>query len=196
MSATEVVQIAEPVRITIPPDFPVAWEHPDDARMFWQLERIHFADPMTAMDYAFMAIAHDQLNWSFEQYGLPIRYQYRLLNHRWFYAIAPVDAPPEQRRVMDERGAANVSAAADRLETLWNDEWLPEVRQHLAFWEAFDLAGADVARLLAHFDETVARIRRCWQIHFLQILPVFVAMSSFEELCRDLFVNRRLEPSP
>ncbi len=88
---------------------------------------------------------------------------------------------------MDERGAANVSAAADRLETLWNDEWLPEVRQHLAFWEAFDLAGADVATLLAHFDETVARFRRCWKIHFLQILPVFVAMSSFEELCRDLF---------
>lgn len=187
MSNTKVVQDAEPVRITAPTDFPVAWEQQDDARMFWQLERIHFADPMTAMDYAFMAIAHDQLNWAFEQYGLPIRYHYRLLNHRWFYAIAPVDAPPEQLRAMDERGQANVAAAADRLETLWNNEWQPKVRQHLAFWEAFDLAGADVARLLAHFDETVARFRRCWQVHFLQTLPVYVAMSSLEELCRDLF---------
>ena len=98
MSGTEVVQITEPVRITVPPDFPVVWEHPDDAQMFWQLERIHFTDPMTATDYAYMAIAHDQLNWAFEQYGLPIRYHYRLFNHRWFYAIAPLDAPPEQRR--------------------------------------------------------------------------------------------------
>jgi phosphohistidine swiveling domain-containing protein len=187
MSSIEVVQTAEPVHITAPPDFPVVWKHPDDARMFWQPERLHFADPMTPMDYAFMAVAHDQLNWAFEQYGLPIRYHYRLFNHRWFYTIAPVDAPPEQLRAMDERGAANVTAASDRLQTLWNDEWLPEVRQHLAFWEVFDLAGADVARLLAHFDETVARIRRCWQIHFLQTLPVYVAMSSLEELCRDLF---------
>jgi pyruvate,water dikinase len=155
--------------------------------MFWQLERLHFADPMTAMDYAFMGDAHMQLNWAFEQYGLPIRYHFRLFNHRWFYAIAPVDAPPEQFRTMDEQGAANVAAASARLETLWNDEWLPELRQHLAVWEAFDLAGADVASLLAHFDKTVGRIRRCWQIHFLQTLPVYVAMSALEELCRDLF---------
>jgi pyruvate,water dikinase len=187
MSNTEVVQIVEPVRITVPPDFPVAWEQPDDARMFWQLERLHFADPMAAMDYAFMADAHLQLNWAFGQYGLPDRYHFRLFNHRWFYAIAPVDAPPEQLQAMSERGGANVSGAADRLETLWNDEWQPEVRQHLAFWEAFDLAGADLATLLAHVDETVARFRRCWQIHFLQTLPVYVAMSSLEELCRDLF---------
>ena len=187
MSNTEVVQVAEPVRITVPPDFPVAWEQPDDARMFWQLERLHFADPMAAMDYAFMADAHLQLNWAFGQYGLPDRYHFRLFNHRWFYAIAPVDAPPEQLQAMSERGGANVSGAADRLETLWNDEWQPEVRQHLAFWEAFDLAGADLATLLAHVDETVARFRRCWQIHFLQTLPVYVAMSSLEELCRDLF---------
>jgi pyruvate,water dikinase len=187
MANTETMQETEPARFTAPPEFPVVWDHPDDARMFWQLERIHFADPMTAMDAAYMAIAHDQLNWAFERYGLPVRYHYRLFNHRWFYAIAPVDAPPEELRVMDERGAANVAAASERLERLWNDEWLPEVRQHLAFWEAFDLAGADVARLLAHFDETVARIRRCWQIHFLQTLPVYVAMSALEELCRDLF---------
>jgi hypothetical protein len=112
MSATEVMQIAEPVRITVPPEFPVAWDHPDDARMFWQLERLHFADPMTAMDYAFMADAHVQLNWAFGQYGLPDRYHFRLFNHRWFYTIAPVDAPPEQLRAMGERGAANVIGAA------------------------------------------------------------------------------------
>ena len=187
MSTTEVVQIAEPVPITVPPEFPVAWDHPDDARMFWQLERLHFADPMTAMDYAFMAEAHVQLNWAFEHYGLPDRYHFRLFNHRWYYAIKPVDAPPEQLRAMAERGQANVAAAADRLETLWNDEWQPAIKQHLAFWEVFGLAGADVPALVAHFDETVARFRRCWQIHFLQGLPVYVAMSSLEELCRDLF---------
>jgi phosphohistidine swiveling domain-containing protein len=170
-------------------EFPVVWQRADDVGMFWQLERLHFADPMTPMDYAFMADAHDQLSWSLERYGLPIRYHYRLLNHRWYYAIAPIDRPPEELQAMGQRGVAAVVDAAARLDGLWNDEWLPEIRRHLDFWEGFDLAGADVPTLLTHFDETVARFTRLWQIHFLQTSPVYVAMSQFEELCRELFAD-------
>jgi phosphohistidine swiveling domain-containing protein len=151
------------------------------------LERLHFADPMRPMDFAFMALAHDQLSWSLEQYGMPVRYHYRLLNHRWYYAMAPLPRPGEELEAMGRQGVGAIGDAAARLDALWNEEWLPEILRHLAALEAFDLEAADVPGLLGYFDATVERFRRLWQIHFLQTSPVYLAMSQLEELCRELF---------
>jgi pyruvate,water dikinase len=44
--------------------------------------------------------------------------------------------------------------------------------------------------LLAHLEETTARDKRLWEIHFL-LLPCLVAMNVFDELCCDLFGDER-----
>ncbi|HEV8634286.1 MAG TPA: PEP-utilizing enzyme [Chloroflexota bacterium] len=164
---------------------PISWETDDGA--FWAAERLHFTDPMTPMDWAFMRDAHDQVNWALARYELPIRYHFRLINRYWFFAIRPLDLAPEELQAMGRRGQANLEAAVARLRQLWDGEWLPEVQQHLAYWETFDLRRAPMAALLEHFRATIARSKRVWQIHFLQTFPVYLAMSLLDELYRDLF---------
>ena len=43
-----------PTAIPTPAEFPVQWESPEDAMLFWQQDSMHFPDPVTAMEYAGM----------------------------------------------------------------------------------------------------------------------------------------------
>src|SRR5262245_17552678 len=142
---------------------------------------------MTAMDYEFMGHCRDGINFGLEAYGVPLRYQARLINRYWYYTIGPVAASPAELEFQGRRSRERLEAAMGRIGELWSTEWLPEVKRHLAYWEAFDLPGASAAALFAHLEETVARSRRVWAIHFLQTFPTYIAMSEFDELYRDLF---------
>lgn len=182
-----VTTIPTPQPIPTPTDFPVTWERPDDASLFWQIERLHWPDPMTPMDFAFMRAAHVQFNWAFASYGVPLRYTPRHINYRWYFSVNPSIDDLALMPAMMQAGLANLEATIPRLRDLWNDEWLPEVRQILDAWERFDLAGASMPELLEHFSATIDRHERVWQIHFLQTFPVYMAMSAFDDLYQDLF---------
>ena len=47
--------------------------------------------------------------------------------------------------------------------------------------------GLPLPALRTHLDDTLARSRRVFEIHFLLVFPVFLAISLFEELYTDLF---------
>lgn len=179
----------KPSPIPEPPDFPVTWQTPEDAQGFWLLERMHWPDPLPPLDYEVMRDAHEQFTWAFENYGVPLQYDVRYINYRWYFAVRPSIQDHEEIPVRMQAGTEQIVAAASRLQELWTEEWLPEVKSHLAYWEAFDLESASMAELLEHLDETVSRHKRVWQIHFLQTFPVYMAIDEFDELYSDLFGN-------
>ncbi len=82
---------------------------------------------------------------------------------------------------------SDLAAALERLDEIWSDEILPEVREHLGFWDSFDLEGATRVAFAAHVEETWARLLRVWELHFVTVLPVYLAISEFDELYRGLF---------
>jgi rifampicin phosphotransferase len=88
---------------------------------------------------------------------------------------------------MEERAREKVGAAMARLGEMWSTEFLPEIQQYLKDWDGFDLRGASMPQLLAHLDETVARLKRLWEIHFILAFPMLMSVSTFEEFYRDLF---------
>jgi phosphohistidine swiveling domain-containing protein len=173
--------------ISAPAEFPVTWEQPEDERLFWQVERMHWPDPMTPMDFAFMRAAHEGFSWAFNHYGVPLAFSARHINYRWYFSVNPTVSDPTLMPSLMGVGLDNLTATIAQLGRLWNDEWLPEVMEHLDYWEQFDLAGASMPELLDHFNETLARHERVWQIHFLQTFPVYMAMSTFDDLYQDLF---------
>lgn len=168
-------------------EFPVTWPNPGDANMFWQVERMHWPDPMTPMDFEYMRDAHDQFTWAFASYGVPLQYIPRHINYRWYYSVMPRIEDMSEMPARMQAGLESIEETIPRLRELWNDEWLPEVKQHLAFWETFDLKNASMPELLAHLAETNDRHNRVWQIHFLQTFPIYMAMSTFDDLYQDLF---------
>jgi pyruvate,water dikinase len=121
-----------------------------------------------------------------EQYGLPIRAHARRIGAYHYSSMAP-HVPPEQMETQGKIAEERITPAVAGLQDLWEREWLPEIKQHLAAMRAFDLAGASAPELLAHLDETEQRLGRLWEIHFLLAFPMLLALSLFDDVYRDLF---------
>jgi pyruvate,water dikinase len=213
MTTTTMTEYPEPGKpIPTPPDFPVAWERSGDAGLYWERNLFHYPDPMAPLEFELGVKTFNVhgLNYAAEAYDFPIRFDGRRINGYVYQAIIPVGAPPEAViKVMNQLGRLvpglvdsiqNKAADAQarkylekmapiiaRIEDYWNSELLPEVREHLSYWESFDLRGATMPELLAHLEETEVRARRLGEIHFLIDFPFLIAPSMFEDLYRELF---------
>lgn len=180
-----------PVQVGAPlgnqPAFPVVWAHPDDARGFWQHDRMHFPDPIALLDFSFMKLVHDVgFNRAAKHYGLPIRAHTRRIGGYLYSSMAP-NIPPEQMEAQGKIAQERIQPAIADLGDLWDSEWLPEIKHHLDALRAYDLAGASLPELLDHVDATTERVQRLWELHFRLAFPMLLAMSIFDDFYRDLF---------
>jgi pyruvate,water dikinase len=191
MATSDVQDILQSSAIEPPPNFPVVWERPDDAQLFWHHERMHFPDPVTPLSEDVWAVCLNGCNRTMAVYDLGLRQIGRRINSYHYEAIVPLEASPEEQTAQSARSAEKLEAAMGCLGEAWATELLPEIKAHLEFWESFDLAGASTPALIAHLGETIARTERLWEIHDLCMVPVFLAISMFDDLYRDLFGNEQ-----
>jgi pyruvate,water dikinase len=87
---------------------------------------------------------------------------------------------------MSKQQEAALNPLIERFDAYWNDELLPEIKQHIAYFESCDLRGMSLDQLRAHLAETLKRVERMGALHGV-IMPMLFAMSQFEELYRELF---------
>ena len=178
----------QPAPIPAPPDFPVVWEDPDDERLFWTRDAMHFPNPVNTLEGEFLVrIAQGNgFARACEVYEMPVKILVRLVNTYLYTAPGPVVAP-EEMEAMGERSQKEIGEAMSRLGERWRGEYLPEIQEYLRDWDRFDLRGASMPKLLDHLDETVARFRSLWEIHFTVVIPMMISINVFEEFYRDLF---------
>jgi pyruvate,water dikinase len=177
----------------------------------WTLDKIHFGRPLPPLA---AEVWRQQITAAFNavavRYELPIRLAMLHLNGYLYSNYQPVGLPPEvvlkglnwlgrvapgpvnviqQKAIakMTRRYMAHVQPVVNSLSTHWENEWQPELQQHLAWWDNFDLPAASLPGLLAHLDESLIRLQRVWDIHFQIIVPTFLALNQFDELYRRLF---------
>lgn len=209
MSGTNAQAAAPGQPIPAPEDFPVSWENPADAKLTWQhYPQIKAIAPLV---YSVLAACVRGFSSANAQLGLPFHLRVAHINSYYYVAYAPTAAPPEA--VMKAIGAVNrlapglvkllmgrmaagmtkqqldrLNPILARLDVYWQDELLPEIRQHLAYFESCDLRGLSLAQLRAHFAEGLRRVERMGgALHLLAAIPAIFAMSQFEELYCDLF---------
>ena len=175
-----------PEPIPAPPDFPVTWEQPEDERLFWHPDVQHFPEQVTPMMRGWNQAFNEGSRRASQTLELPIQIGYRRINTYNYTAIVPI-VPPEEMESQGKKAEEKLRAAMSRLWEGWDTEFLPEVKEHLASWEAFDLSGASMPALLAHLEETWNRLSRLWDIHFVAVMPCLLAPSLFDELYQDLF---------
>ena len=87
---------------------------------------------------------------------------------------------------MSKQQEAALNPTVERFDTYWNDELLPEIKQHIAYFESSDLRGMSLDQLRAHLGETLKRVERMGALHGV-VMPMLFAMSQFEELYCELF---------
>jgi rifampicin phosphotransferase len=164
------------------------WQEPGDAERSWNRDPMHFPEALTTLDMElFLATVQGGLNYGFEHYGSSNRVTLRFFWSRYYGSYARMELDEEAKAAARERMAQRLHPAIAGLGRFWEEEWLPEIEGHLSAWRAFDLAGADDEALLVHWDDTLARLRRLWQLHFTLVFPMSMARDGFVELFGELF---------
>jgi phosphohistidine swiveling domain-containing protein len=171
--------------IPAPPDFPVTWRDPADERAFWTHDRMHWPDPLPLL--FFDLLPEEGFNAAFAHYDVPMQSRGTRVNSYLYNAMAPIPLPPEEMQAKGKSAEEKIGAAMARLDELWATAWLPEIKRHQAFWDGFDRRGASNAALLTHLDETVDRLARLWELHFLIVLPSYLPVSQLDELYQEIF---------
>jgi len=172
-----------------PPDFRVYFEQGED-RLLWERDRTHFPQQLTPLEEDFVAtFVAGGLTHGFAQYAAPLAGARARAFHGYSYsAFEPLDVPPDALAERSRRSEAALEATIGRLEDAWEEEWLPEILEHLAAMEALEPGAVPstvgLVDVLECYWEHLARL---WQIHFEVVFPAYVAVSEFEDLYRDLF---------
>jgi phosphohistidine swiveling domain-containing protein len=207
MSSTSTPKPAPGQPIPTPPDFPVVWDDPRDAKATWDLFPPNSPAPL--LTHAFVKAFLLGGIPGFEQAGLPITIRMIRVNTYQYFAIVPKAAPPEavmkgmgllnraapgvfklmmgqMAGGMSKKSEAALNPIIERFEAFWLDETLPEIKQHLAYFESCDLRGMSLDQLRAHLGESLKRVGLMAALHGV-ILPGAFALSQFEELYCELF---------
>ena len=179
---------APPEPVAIPPqeDFPVEWASPDEQKIPWQLDRMHFNEIMPPLEGEFWTRFMHGMHLGMEHYEMPLQAVAKPFNY-WLYLGVFPRIPPEQMPEQGRRSDALLMATISRLQERWDDEWLPDIKRQIDEWDAFDVAAASTAVLQAHFAKMWENSMRLADIHFQIVFPVYVALSLFDDLHHDLF---------
>jgi pyruvate,water dikinase len=190
MTTTDVTTTQAPQleRETPAPDFPVLWDDPSHAELSWTHDRWTIPVPISPLSFRFLEDIYRGINFGADSYAQPVHMKAARINTFVYVAFGPTTSPePAQER--SERAEELLHAAMAQLGEHWESEWLPEVRRHLAVLEGYDLCGSSTPALREHLDDTLARLARLWEIHFLLFNPLVLAISEFDELHRELLGN-------
>jgi pyruvate,water dikinase len=179
---------AAPQVLPVPDDFPVRFA-PGDEQVLWERDRMHFPGQVTALEAELVSEAvGPAFGHAARLYSLPVGDLRTRTEHGYAYtATVPLPVPPGELEELGRRSEAVLGAAVARLGELWDEQILPEIREHLDAMAAADLDAASPAELAAALDATLARATRLWELHFEIVFPAYLAVSEFDELFRDLF---------
>ena len=194
--------------IPTPPDFPIAWHDPRDVKLTW-MTFPGYKTPIPPLIHTVISAFLVGGNAGFEKAGLPFEVRVGRINTYAYMGMAPKAAPPEAvmkaigfisrtapsvfKAMMSKMSAgmskqqeAALNPIVERFESYWYDEILPEIKQHIAYFESSDLRGMSLDQLRAHLAEALKRAERMGALHGV-IMPMLFAMSQFEEFYCELF---------
>lgn len=182
------MEVAAPRPIPTPPEFPVAWEHPDLARAFWTRDPMHFGTQITPLEGVYLQLFMDHgFASAAKAIGMPVHFIARRINTHFYQALVPVTTDHAAMEAIEQQAEQRLGEAVGGLDTAWREQYLPEIERYIADWEAFDPRSATMPALIAHLDTSLNRAKRLMEIHFRIAVPMLLGMSLFDELYTDLF---------
>ncbi len=169
-------------------ELPAPWVEAEDPTRAWRRDRMHVPGQITPLDFELMRLAVEEgITHGARHYGIPVASLSRRFWTYYYECNLTPDLPPSEALEVKASGEAAYRAVMADFEGTWRTRWRPELEGHLAFWDTFDLAAASDAGLLAHLDETHARLARLWRLHFELGIPLLRARGQFLPFYRELF---------
>ena len=160
---------------TLAAAFPVAWRKPGDEKLHWRRDDAHSGEPHPRLvtDYTEYGPSRG-LQARAERFDLPLRPRLESFSGR-IYTTAERRVPTGDLAELGRRGTERVRKDARNGRRRWDDEYLPALRGHYAWYEATAQAASSMAReaLGAAWDETWERVGAVWVIHMLTVWAAF-----------------------
>ncbi|KPA17632.1 phosphotransferase [Candidatus Magnetomorum sp. HK-1] len=168
-------------------NFPVEWKNPRDADNFWVMDLSHYPKPITPLDYSFLVTKmFDATAKVQEEEGYPGRVYCRHIN-TYLYISSIYKCEIDQAEALLKPYYEKMDQVIRDLDKFWENDWLPKLKDHIAFWNNFDLKKASEQKLLEHLIETVERLEDSQKIHARLLTPVMLSMYYFNQMYHDLF---------
>ena len=168
-------------------DFPVAWEDPSDAELFWVRESLHHPGQSTALDESIMRLWFPGFGRAANRLGLPLHARIRRFNTYHYQVIGPLPLPPEEFAARIEAALPGLQALVLRLQAFWDEEVLPETRAHIAALEELAEHLDDPADAADAVAAVAARLPDLGTLHFSIDLPLILALSLYQDRYEALF---------
>lgn len=172
--------------LPIPEDFPVVWEEPEDKYRFWELDP-HYTKPRKTLDFELLKIICNMFSSVSNIYGYPFKSGVRLFNTCVYGTWYPDFDPDISADTIVERYMEKMNPVLTNFMGVWENEWLPELKEHFAYWESYDLKGASMKELLAHLDETIRRQELCFKIRATIFFTELIGRSLFDDMYHEIF---------
>ncbi len=180
---------------TLASAFPVEWKHPDDAKLHWRRDDAHAGEPLPRLLGDF--VLHGP------HFGMRARADFDdspLVNRlEPFFGRSYLAT---QRRRLDgdlaelSRGTlARVRKRARTLRGTWDEEYLPALRGHYLWLEAFAREASELPlpQVALRWDEVWPRINDIWRIHMLTTGAAYPLMDELAETFERLTGGSSLE---
>ena len=115
---------------------------PADQPYFWQQDKMHFPDPLAPMESAMLERSLGAgFGYGARAYNAPIEsVQIRTVGGYQYQSMIMVTGTPEEMAANGARAEQAVRATLGRLDELWTEDILPEVRRHIFYFHTFDLS--------------------------------------------------------
>ena len=168
---------------TLASALPVEWRHPDDAKLHWRRDDAHVGTPLPYLitDYVEHAAAFG-IRRRAEIDDLPLLGRLEPFFGRTYMALER--RRPERDLVEDGREAtARVRARARTWRTVWDEDYVPRLRAHYAWFAEVtrEAAAAPLALLAGRWREVFERVSDIWVMHMMTTGAAYTVMDELAQ---------------
>jgi rifampicin phosphotransferase len=183
--------------IQAPDDFPVVWANPQDAALLWTRDLTHFADCLPPLEADYWRLAWNGIGEIAAKGNGTQRPRMESINGYLYMAQEPLEGlSAEETETRKKAQEQETEAQLTAMATLWEEQWMPQIRAHMAFWDEFDLQGADMGSLVAHLEGTRDRLGPLWDLHFQIVRAAYGAMNKLNDYYKELFADHKPFDAP
>jgi rifampicin phosphotransferase len=164
------------------PKFTVEWRDPEDERMTWFRDEMHFPEPLTPLTVTLLFDTFNVGNpLACDELAMPMAALLTSAFNSYAYNVTrPVPEAEMPGRI--ERNKQVMPERMENLRRLWDEQYLPRVIELTDTINSLDLEHAPAAEIGARLAQLRDVLVELWHIHFLVVFPKLGCGERFFEI--------------
>lgn len=178
-----------PQTLPLPDNFPIQWETPEDAKLFWQVDLMHWPHGLSPLAQTMDVPPFFRgFNLAAQELCMPMKkVSFKPFNHYVYMSTEPWSHDLNEMQQRMGQMQAQMMKHIPGLYERWANKYEPEIRENNDEILNGDYAKLGDGDLSALLETLVAKRERAGQLHFLAVLPAGGSTMFFEEVYTNLF---------